>query len=191
MFAFKNKYFFIIENTKDIELSNIKKSIKFNIIYRNQNKPENMQKLLKFRSLCKRKKIKFFVSNNFRLAVNLKADGAYISSNNKSLKVTQYKRSQLKIIGSAHNLKELNLKILQGCSDILFSRLFKTSYSFKPGFLGIVKYNLLSNLNKANLVPLGGIRLSNLNKLKTVKCNSFAILSEIKKKPAKIINRLF
>ena len=44
---------------------------------------------------------------------------------------------------------------------------------------------------KENLVPLGGIKLSNLNKLNLVKSNSFALLSEIKKKPANIINRLF
>ena len=36
-----------------------------------------------------------------------------------------------------------------------------------------------------------GINLDNLNKLKMVKSRSFALLSEIKKKPVKIFNRLF
>jgi len=54
----------------------------------------------------------------------------------------------------------------------------------------VVRYNLLTSLKNKNLVPLGGIRLTNLNKLQMVKCSSFALLSEIKKKPA-ISNRLF
>ena len=38
---------------------------------------------------------------------------------------------------------------------------------------------------------LGGINEKNLCKLNAVKSESFACLSAIKKKPAKIINRLF
>ena len=100
------------------------------------------------------------------------------------------KNSKFKIIGSAHNFKELNTKILQGCKKIFFSRLFKTSYASKPEFFGTVRYNLLKLKFKYDLVPLGGIRLANLNKLKIINCDSFAILSELKKKPA-IISRLF
>ena len=95
------------------------------------------------------------------------------------------------IIGSAHNIKELNIKLLQGCSDIIFPRLFKVAHPLKKGFLGIIKFNLFKLSRKENLVPLGGINISNLTKLKMVRSNSFALLSEIKKKPAKIINRLF
>ena len=41
------------------------------------------------------------------------------------------------------------------------------------------------------LVPLGGITSKNINELKVINCEGFALLSEIKKKPANIINRLF
>ena len=79
---------------------------------------------------------------------------------------------------------------MQGCDDILFSRIFKTSYVDKPDYFGLIKYNLLTLKFKNKIVPLGGIRLENLNKLKITKCDAFAILSEVKKKPA-IISRLF
>ena len=49
-------------------------------------------------------------------------------------------------------------------------------------------YKLL-DINK-KIIPLGGIKLLNLNKLKTVRSEGFALMSEIKKKPA-ISNRLF
>ena len=95
------------------------------------------------------------------------------------------------IIGSAHNQKEINLKMTQGCKVVIFSRLFETSYSFKKGYLGVQKFNLISLRNVLELVPLGGINETNLGKMKTVKSTSFACLTAIKKKPAKIINRLF
>ena len=191
MFVYKKNYFLIIENIKDIDLSNIKLINKFAIIYRNKNKNHNIEKLLKFRRYCKAKKIDFYISNNFKLMVSLNADGLYISSHNTDLSLSRIKNSNYKIIGSAHNIKELNLKIIQGCSHFIYSRLFNTNYKFKKGFMGIVKFNLLKLSRKENLVPLGGINMKNLNKLNLVKSNSFVLLSEIKKKPAKIFSRLF
>ncbi len=191
MFILKNKYFFIIKNTKDINLDNIKYSDKFSIIYRNQNISENINKISIFRKNCKKKKIDFYVSNNTKLAKIVKADGIYISSYNKNLRIGQLKKLNFKIIGSAHNIKEIKIKATQGCSDIVFSRLFKTSYANKKDFMGIVKFNLFKLSRRENLIPLGGIRLSNLNKLNIVKCNSIALSSEIKKNSAKILNYLF
>ena len=60
MFTFKNNYYFIIENTRDIDLSNIKKTNKFNIIYRIKNKDESIKKLFHFRKHCKRRNINFY-----------------------------------------------------------------------------------------------------------------------------------
>ena len=190
MFAFKQKYFLIIESIKDINLSIKNKSNKINIIYRNKKKIDNINELNQFRRICKQKRLSFFVSNNLKLASELKADGIYISALNKDLSLNKLKNSKFKIIGAAHNFKELNTKIMQGCDDILFSRIFKTSYVDKPDYFGLIKYNLLTLKFKNKIVPLGGIRLENLNKLKITKCDAFAILSEVKKKPA-IISRLF
>tara|TARA_X000001036_G_scaffold355301_1_gene337096 strand:+ start:385 stop:960 length:576 start_codon:yes stop_codon:yes gene_type:complete len=182
MLLFKNKYFFIIESTRDIDLKNIKNSKKFCIIYRSKKIAENTEKLMKFRKNCKSKNIDFYVSNNIKLGNTLKADGIYISAHNKNLNISYLKNYKFKVVGSAHNIKEINVKKLQGCSSIIISRLFETSYKYKKGFLGVVRFNLLSLSRQENLIPLGGIRLSNLNKLNTVKCNSIALSSEIIKK---------
>ena len=191
MLLFKNKYFFIIESTRDIDLKNIKNSKKFCIIYRSKKIAENTEKLMKFRKNCKSKNIDFYVSNNIKLGNTLKADGIYISAHNKNLNISYLKNYKFKVVGSAHNIKEINVKKLQGCSSIIISRLFETSYKYKKGFLGVVRFNLLSLSRQENLIPLGGIRLSNLNKLNTVKCNSFALSSEIIKKPTFLSRRFF
>ena len=191
MFALKKNYFLIIENIKDIDLNNIKLYRKFNIIYRNNKKKEDLVKLIKFRKKCKSKRIKFYISNDLKLMTAVKADGIYISAYNWELSFNKLKKVNYDIIGSAHNIKEINIKALQGCKFILFSRLFRTSYSNKKSFLGVVKFNLFRLRTNKNLVPLGGIRISNLNKLSNVNCNSVSFLTEIKKKPAKIFSRLF
>tara|TARA_B110000444_G_scaffold255613_1_gene290314 strand:+ start:2779 stop:3354 length:576 start_codon:yes stop_codon:yes gene_type:complete len=191
MFAFKKKYFLIIETIKDIDLRTIKKHNKFIIIYRNQGKKVNIVDLLNFRKKCKLKSIKFFVANNINLSVLLKSDGIYLSAYNKSYKSLNLKSNKYSIIGSAHNSKEIYTKKKQGCSQILMSRLFLVDYKNTQDYMGLNKFNNHTINNSRILVPLGGIKLRNINKLKIVNSDSFAILSEIKKKPANIISRLF
>mgnify|MGYP001464597664 CR=1 FL=1 len=191
MFAFKKKYFLIIESIKDLNLRNIKIHKKFNIIYRNFKKLENIDDIKKFRKQCKLKQIKFFIANNTKLAVTLNADGLYVSAFNKDLKSLHYKKSNFSIIGSAHNMKEIKLKILQGCNHILLSKLFKVDYDDKAAHLGIIKFNIFCNKMSKILVALGGIKIEKLNHLRHINCKSIAILSELKKKPANIVNRLF
>ena len=189
MFILKKKYYLIIENIKDINLKNIKKRNKFVIIYRNSKNIDKDENLLKFRRICKLKSIEFFVANNINLAVKLSSDGIYLSSHNKSLKSLSQKRKNFKIIGSAHSNKEIFMKTQQGCEIIIFSKLFRVDYDKKASFLGIIKFNNFLKINK-KLIPLGGIKSSNLNKLRIIMSKGFALKSEIKKKPA-ITNRLF
>ncbi len=153
-------------------------------------KKESIQSLKNYKQKCRERNIKFFIANDFQLLNKIQADGFYISANNNDLSLIIISK-KVPTIGSAHNLREINFKARQGCSKLIFSRLFKTDYLYKETFLGIVKFNLFSiNINK-EIIPLGGIRSNNLNLLKIVKSNSFCILSAIKKKPANIINRLF
>ena len=63
-------------------------------------------------------------------------------------------------------------------------------YDRQSPFLGMIKYSkYLHEINK-KLIPLGGINSNNLTKLNILNCVGFALMSEVKKKPA-IIDRLF
>ena len=191
MFAYKKKYFLIIENTKDIDLRNIKKRDKFVIIYRNIVSEDNILKLKRFRTLCKSKNILFFVANDIDLAIKLHSDGLYLSAKNINFRSLNQKTNKFRIIGSAHNFREIDIKKKQGCDLILLSRLFKVSYKQNQNFLGIIKFNNYSLKYNNLLIPLGGIDSSNISKLKNIKSNFLALMSEVKKKPAKIFSRLF
>ena len=186
MFIIKSNYYLYIDNTKNIDLNCIKKSKKISIIYRNDKDPESAEELYKFKKQCSIRGFKLYISNNVRLLKNCKADGLYISSFNKKI----YLNRNLDLIGSAHSFREINEKIRQGCKTIFLSRLFETNYEDKKRHLGPVRFNLLTSKYRITIVPLGGIRSSNLNKLNLVSSNGLALLSEVKKKPA-ISSRLF
>ena len=191
MLVLKKKYYLFIENTREFNLNLIKIKNKFNIIYRNQATKEKIQDLRIYRKNCKKNGIKFFIANDINLLSKTNADGLFISAHNKNMYTNNYSRKGFEIIGAAHNQRELDLKIKQGCNVVIFSRLFETSSPNKKGHLGIQKFNILSLRSKIKLVPLGGINEKNLSKLNSVLSQSFACLSAIKKKPAKFINRLF
>ena len=121
--------------------------------------------------IAKKKRIKFYLSNNIKLAIKLNLDGAYIPSfnNNTNHLAYSYKKN-FNLIGSAHNLKEIRIKEKQRVKKIFLSSLFKKN----KNFLGINKFKLLSNLTKKNIVALGGISKSNLKKLKFLNHPDFA-----------------
>ena len=188
MFISNFNYYLYIDNSKSFNLNLIKIRDKFSIIYRNNN-PENIIDLKLLKKTCDRKGIKLFVANNVNLLNKLGADGLYLSSYNK--KNIHLNKNKYELIGSAHNIREIQEKKRQGCKTVILSRLFKTDYKYKKGHLGIIKINLLSYMTRIKLVSLGGIRTENITALNMLKSKQIALLSEIKKKPAKIINRLF
>ena len=96
MFSLKQKYYFIIESIKDIDLTKIKKRKKFIIIYRNKSNSENKADLLLFRKKCKIKSIDFYVANNLALAIALNSDGVYLSSYNKTFDALSLKKLNFK-----------------------------------------------------------------------------------------------
>ena len=185
MTILRKQYYLYIENTNDIDLKKINKRNKFTIIYRNIKTNEKLEVIKNFRKKCQAKSVKFYLANDEQLAIKIKADGLYVSSFNRKKILKKFKE----VIGATHNNKEINLKLWQGCEKVIFSRLFKTNYVNKKTFWGIIKFNLIDS--KRELIPLGGINLSNLNKLKLLNTRCAAFLSEVKKKPAKILRRLF
>ena len=71
------QYYFIDKFDKKI-LEN--QSTKTAIIYRNYSKTINKLEIIKLREFCNKKKLKLFLSNDFKLALKLNLNGAYIPS---------------------------------------------------------------------------------------------------------------
>ena len=166
-----NKYYFINKfDTNYID----KQDKNTAIIYRNYNSKNNLNSLLKIKNYCKKKGFKFFLSNNIKLAINLRLDGAYIPSFNKDTQHLSFSLTKnFLIIGSAHNSKEINIKSKQRVKVLFLSSIFKRN----KNYLGINKFKLLSRFTQKKIIALGGISNSNLKKLQLVKCFGFAGIS--------------
>ena len=167
-----NKYYFI--NNFDTNIIN-KQDSKTIIIYRNYtSKKIDETLILKIKNYCKKRLLKFYISNDVKLAIKLNLDGAYIPSFNKNYSHLSFSyKKNFKIIGSAHNFKEIKIKELQKVKKIFLSSLFKKN----KNYLGINKFKLLSKLTEKKIVALGGISNNNLKKLKLLNNPDFAGIS--------------
>ena len=166
-----NKYYFISKFNKN-HIDKLDKST--TLIYRNYNKNIDKKLILKIKKYCKIKKLKFLLSNNIQLAINLNLDGAYIPSfnSNKNHLRYSYKKNFI-LLGSAHNIKEIRTKELQNVNTIFLSSLFKKN----KNYLGINRFKLLSNLTEKRIIALGGVSDKNLKLLNLTNCFGFAGIS--------------
>ena len=168
------QYYFIEKFDKKI-LEN--QSTKTAIIYRNYSKKINKIEILKLREFCNKKKLRLFLSNNFKLALKFNLDGAYISSFNKSFNHLNFSlKKDFIILGSAHNLREIRIKELQKVDAIFLSSIFKKNNNY----LGLFKFINLSSLSKKNMIALGGISQINIKKLHIINLWGFAGISYFK-----------
>ena len=80
------------------------------------------------------------------------------------------------LLGSAHNLKEIRIKERQKVKEIFLSSIFKDN----GNFLGLNKFNLLSNYTKKGVIALGGISKENIKLINLTKSVGFAGISYFK-----------
>ena len=153
------------------------------IIYRNYSKKHSFKDIEKIRLYCKKKRYKFYISNNLRLAKKFGADGLYIPAFNKKLIFKHISVSKkFLLIGSAHNQREIRLKLAQGCKAIFLSPLYNTKK--KKNNLGVCRFNMATINHKAKFIALGGISKNNLRSIKMLNAYGIAGISYFKKKPA-------
>jgi len=179
MHKFKKYYFINKFNKNNID----KLENNTAIIFRNYKKKDHLKEIKKIKNYCKNKGIKFYLSNDIKLSLDLKLDGAYIPSFNTSYHHLSYKfNKNFNLIGSAHNLKQIRVKERQKVKLIFLSSLFKEN----KNYLGINRFNNLSKLTKKKLIALGGISIEILKKLKLVKCYGFGGIGYFSKKKGPI-----
>ena len=172
-----SKYYFI--NT--IDTNNLQKQDRDTIIiYRNYSSSNiKISKLIKLKNFLKKKGNKFFLANNFKLALKLRLDGVYIPSFNTDFNHLAYSTFlNFAVVGSAHNLKEIKIKELQKVQNIFISSIFKKN----KNYLGLNKFKILSKYTERKVVALGGISKKNIKQIKLTNASSIAGISYFEQK---------
>jgi len=175
MHNFLPKQYYFINQFDKKNIDRLK--INTGIIYRNYTKKLDKKLVLELKNYCKKKRLKFFISNNFKVALQLKLDGAYIPSFNIDFRHLNYKiRKDFILIGSAHNIKEIRIKEAQKTNLIFLSSIFKKN----KNYLGINKFKNIKKITKSKIIALGGVSKKNIKKLKIIDCFGFAGISYFK-----------
>ncbi len=168
------RVFCYIDNFEKTLINKLSKTT--SVIYRNYNEKLNIYEIIKIRNACNKRNIKFYLSNDIKLAIKLGLDGAYIPSFNKKMNLNSYNfKKKFELLGSAHNIKEIRLKELQNVDYIFLSPLFPSQKN-KRG-LGIYRFHNLMKKTKKKIVCLGGLTNKNLKKIKLLKCIGMASIS--------------
>jgi len=166
---FINIYYFI-DKFDEKHIKSLPKNIA--LIYRNYEKKISIELIKDIRDYCKISGRKFYLAGNLRLAINLNLDGAYIPAFNHSLKIKYYQiKKNFLLLGSAHNIKEINIKSLQKIDVLFISPLFNSN---KKTGINILKFRKLAGYCNCKVVALGGINNKNYKKLRLLNIDGFA-----------------
>ena len=175
------KFYFFTDTLDEIITKNIKNFNKLSFIYKsNSINNINHTNINTIKSFCRKNKIPFFISDNFKLAKKYGADGIFLSSSYKKIGNIILKKKNFKIIGSAHNQSEYSLKKKQLCEMIMLSPLFYNKKYSQNMILNVCRFNLISMNWKKKICALGGISLNNLKKLNMTKSSAAAFISLMK-----------
>ena len=144
------------------------------LIYRNYNQKLDVNLIIKIKKYCRFQSRKLYLANNFKMALKLNLDGAYLPAFNKDLKHLNYPiKNKFIILGSAHTLKEIKEKELQNVDIIFVASLFNK----KRTFLGLNKFKNLTKHTKKKIIALGGINSKNLNQLNLLNIYGYSGIS--------------
>ena len=170
----KLDYYIFIEELNEIIVRNLiklkQKKIKIHIICTKKD-------LLIISKFSKKNKIPLYFINNFKLAIQYKADGVFLTSSNKSLKNNIKQTTKLEVIGSAHSQFEYSIKRRQNCSTIMLSPIFYNIKYSPNKILNPIKFNLITRDWNIKVCALGGINNKNIKQINLTKSNSIGIKS--------------
>ena len=172
---FRNFKFFCYIDKFDNNII-IKLSNNTSVIYRNYKSKNNLDTIISIKDACKKRGLKFYLSNDVKLAIKLDLDGAYVPSFNKNQIFTAYNfKKKFRLLGSAHNLTEIKEKERQNVDYIFLSPLFSTKKN--KNCLGLYKFLNLMKKTKKKIICLGGINKKNLNQIKNINPYGIAAIS--------------
>lgn len=161
-------YYFINE-INESTISTISEFKNISLIYLNKNNTLlNLPDLTNIKKFCNKNNIKFYVTDNIRLAIKIGANGIYLTKDyNRMLHNFNYKK-EFTILGSVHNQLEYYKKKNQKCKKFFLSPIYYNKKYSVNKILGVLKFKLISKDWKNDIIPLAGITGKNIKKVALV-----------------------
>lgn len=168
-------YFFSEFNKKHLlNLNN-----KISLIFRNYNENFSIKFYKELKTFCHKAGFKIYLANNTKIANSLEFDGAYLPSFNKEIVYTSRNTPKnFKLLGSAHNIKDIKIKEKQGVDLLFLSPVFKKK---NKRHLKIYNFLRLSRATNIETAALGGINSRNIKLLNLYGIKNVGSIDWIKK----------
>jgi thiamine monophosphate synthase len=165
------KHYVFLEEINDFIKDNLLKFTNINIIIDiNDNTGKNFENQLTIIKFAKKNRIPFLIKNNFQKCIKYKANGIFISSDNKKITKPILLKKNFYIVGGVHNQSEYAQKSKQKCKLLMLSPLFFNEKYSKNKILNISKFNNKTIDWDIDLCALGGINSKTLKKIRLTKC---------------------
>ncbi len=169
-------YYFLSEFNKKhiLNLNN-----KINLIFRNYDKEFSIKFYKELRTFCHKAGFKIYLANNIKIAYSLEFDGAYLPSFNKEIVRTNSNTPKnFKLLGSAHDIKEIKIKEKQGVKLLFLSPVFKKKNKRQLKINNFLRLKKSTNIETA---ALGGINSKNIKLLNLYGIKNVGSIDWVKK----------
>ena len=129
--------------------------------------------------ICKKKKIKLIINNDFKIAKHFKFDGIHLGPNDKSCKDAKKEFGKEFIVGVScmNSFSRYKLANNQNADYIAFGSVFKSAT--KKEAVGPENLILNKNIIQLPFTLIGGINHSNILSLSYLKPNNIALIGSI------------
>ncbi|MFZ0694413.1 MAG: thiamine phosphate synthase [Alphaproteobacteria bacterium] len=150
------------------------------VIFRHYQSGERIKLAEALASLCRRRRLKFLVGNNARLAFRVRADGVHyaeaVLTRAQAIHRAAAMRRAWIVTASAHSLPALRRAARFGADAALLGPVFKTeSHPGRPG-LGPIRFANLARQSPIPVYALGGITDRNAGRVAGSKASGLAAL---------------
>lgn len=143
---------------------------------------EFLEKAFKLREITRKYDIPFIINDRVDIAIICDADGVHVGQSDIDAKFVRSLIGENKILGvSARNLNEAKKAKEDGANYIGVGAMYSTSTKLDAKSVSYETVEQIKKIVDIPIVLIGGINLDNLENLKKLHCDGYAVVSSILK----------
>ena len=147
---------------------------------KNASGKEFLEKAIKLRELTKKYNVKFIINDRVDIAMLCDADGVHVGQSDIPANKVRELIGEDKIVGvSARTVEEALTAKENGADYLGVGAMFTTRSKLDAKSVSIEKLKEIKELIKLPVVAIGGLSLSNIDKLKECNVDGYAVVSAI------------
>lgn len=147
---------------------------------KNASGKEFLEKAIKLRELTKKYNVKFIINDRVDIAMLCDADGVHVGQSDIGAKEVRKLIGEDKIIGVSARTVEEAMKAKEDGADYLgVGDMFGTTTKLDAKSVSIDTLKAIKLESKMPIVAIGGLKLTNINKLKETNIDGYAVISAI------------